>query len=184
MTQQHPLSFAPRLAAIAAAFLMTACGGDGAGGGSKPTLLDAAETYNQNPAIFAYIRDAYPGPFEDFTRIPARNPADETREDKDFIKEIRGNFDVEFIDFFPPGANNTNEINVITKRYDTDDGWITISLVYLDTPMSGPQEGSNIGLYETCDERSVEWFDKDHAEGPVAVFCRLDEKWYAFQSKT
>jgi hypothetical protein len=167
-----------RLAALTAALLTAGCGS----GGEDPNILDAAAIYEANSAALASIRENYPGPFRDFARVPARNPANETREDKMFIKQLRKDFPVEFIDFLPMGETGKDEIDVVIKRYGADAIWTVVSLVYTEIPLPSPEEGSNVALFDKCDQRSLEWLEMDHDPGVVSAFCRINEYWYAYQS--
>ncbi len=166
------------LAALSGALLAAGCSSEGDG----PNILDAAAIYEANPDAFASIRSRYPGPFREFTRVPARDPAKEIRKDKLFLKRLRENFPVEFIDFLPLADTGKDEIDVVIKRYGMDARWTVVSLVYSEIPLPPPDEGSNAALFDTCDERALEWFEKDHDTGAVSAFCQINEYWYAYQS--
>ena len=81
------------------------------------TILDAAEIYKSNRASFAAIRATYPGPFGEFKRAPARIPAEQTKQELDFVERLRQNFPLEFIDMFPLGDTGRDEIDVVLQRY-------------------------------------------------------------------
>lgn len=148
----------------------------------KLNILDAAEIYQTNPLLFATVRGDYPGPFTEFTRIPARDPAKQTRRDDAFIKSLRKQFPVEFIDFLPLSDTSKDEIDVVLKRYNHGDDYIVVSLVYSEIELPPPSEKPNIALFDQCDERALEWFEKDHDDGLVSAFCRINQFWYAYQS--
>ncbi len=174
MIQKAILGFAT----LCCAFMAAGCGS----GGDDPNILDAAAIYEANSKVFASIRISYPGPFREFTRIPARNPANETRKDNAFIKQLRKDFPVEFIDFLPLADTGKDEIDVVIKRYGIDARWTVVSLVYSEIPLPPPGKGSNAALFDTCDERALEWFEKDHDTGIISAFCKINEYWYAYQS--
>ncbi len=166
------------LTALCATLLTAGCGPSA----EDPNILDAAAVYEANSATFAAIRDTYPGPFREFTRNPARNPANENRKDKLFLKQLREDFPVEFIDFLPLANTGKDEIDVVIKRYGMDARWTVVSLVYSEIPLPPPEKGSNAALFDTCDHRALEWFEKDHNAGAVSAFCQINEYWYAYQS--
>ncbi len=167
------------LAALAAAFTIAGC--TPGGGEDSMTILDAAALFDANQETFLSIRENYPGPFNEFVRIPARNPAKETPEAKRFIKNLREKIPVEFIDFFPLGATGKDEIDVIIKRYSGNTGMTSIGLIYSELPLSSPDQGSNMMLYDRCDQRSLAWIDSGHDKGSVTAVCRINNYWYAYQ---
>lgn len=150
------------------------------GAGDEPDILDAAAIYVANPEVFASIRTAYPGPFQDFNRVPARDPSLETDEEKRFIKELRKTIPLEFIDFFPVGDTGADEIDVVLKRYGVNTNFTTVSVIYMGVELPARTDG-NKALFDSCDERAIEWFERDHAEGTVTALCRITENWYAYQ---
>ena len=166
-------------AAVGAVSLLLAasCGGE-----TKPqTLLDAAGVYAANEVVFESIRGAYPGPYADFNRIPARDPAAETPEGKSFIKALRKNIPVDYVDFFPIGDTGGDELDVVLNRYNEGDKWMTVSVIYFSSPLTLSDEYPNMRLFEHCDGRALDWISGRHMSGPYAVFCRLNESWYAYQ---
>ena len=150
-------------------------------GGKNPNILDAAAIYQNNTGAFADILSSYPGPHRDFTRIPARDPAKETPADKNFLKQLRKDFPVEFIDFFPRSGAGTDEVTVVIKRYGMNTRWTVVSLTYFSQPLAQPDAGSNIALFDDCDGRSLDFLEARKESGSVSVFCRVDRNWYAFQ---
>lgn len=165
-----------RLAIIILLLCVSACSG-----GNNPNILDAAATYKDNTGAFADILASYPGPYKDFTRIPARDPAKETPADNRFLKQLRKTFPVEFIDFFPRSGAGRDEVNVVIKRYGMNTRWTIVSLVYLSEPLAQPEAGSNMTLFDDCDTRSLDWIETHKTNGSISVFCRIDRNWYAFQ---
>ncbi len=163
--------------ALIASLALSGCGPQT----SSRTLLDAAALYQENQAVFASIRAAYPGPYEDFARIPARDPADDTGLDRDFLQSLRENFPVERIDFFPIGDTGADEIDVVLERYQAGDQWRTISLIYFSTPLTLSKKDPAMRLFETCDEASLDWLEARPEGEDSAVFCRLNANWYAYQ---
>jgi hypothetical protein len=165
------------LSAFGAALLVTACGDSG----PKHTLLDAAAIYAENKATFDTIRAAYPGPFEDFSRIPARDPADDDGLDRDFLKILRDQFPVERIDFFPignsGGPNSGDEIDVVLERYQDGDKWVTVSLVYFSVPLTLSDKDPKVRLFKTCDQDAVDWLDGKSEPGALIAFCKLNPSW-------
>ena len=145
------------------------------------TLLDAAALYEANPAAFGSVRASYPGPFTKFSRVPARDPAKATAEEKRFVKTLRQIFSFEYIDFFPYGDTGKDEIDVILARYGIDADWTVVSVVYSGIPLPIPEEGLGIGMFDVCDQRAIDWFEADHEPGPVSAFCKINESWYAHQ---
>jgi hypothetical protein len=145
------------------------------------TLLDAAEIYAAHETVFESIRGAYPGPYEDFTRIPRRNPAEETRQTRQFIKALRKNIPVEYVDFFPIGDGHGDELDVVLNRYSDGDDWRTISVIYFSEPMAFSDTSPNVRMFETCDERAVEWLESGQRETPYAAFCKINDSWRAYQ---
>ncbi|MEO1135793.1 MAG: hypothetical protein AAFW68_04160 [Pseudomonadota bacterium] len=141
------------------------------------TILDAAAVYESDRAVFASIRTVYPGPYQDFTRIPNRNPEEETRFDRDFFRQLRDQIPVEFIDFFPIGSTGADEINVVLKRYQHGDTWNTVSLIYFGMELTLSDEHGDMRMFKDCDEKALAWVETP----PRAAFCRLNSNWYAFQ---
>lgn len=164
------------IAACAAGLTIAACAG-----GDEIDIVDAAAIYNANQVSLDAIRDYYPGPYNDFMRVPARNPAKETRKGKELIARLRNSMPVEFIDFFPMGDTGKDEINVMLKRYGGNAKWTVVSLVYSEVPLPPPTPGAGIALYDACDVRAREWFAMDHGRMSVSAFCRINERWYAYQ---
>ncbi len=149
------------------------------------TLIDAAALYSENRAVFESIRAAYPGPFADFARVPARDPADENEMDRDFLNHVRGQIPVDFIDFYPIGDTagdwGGDEIDVVIRRYGTGDNWITLSLVYFSVPLTLSDENPSVRLFDACDETALGWLEsRSRSEGRTA-FCRINPNWYAHQ---
>ena len=167
------------LAALAAAITIAGCApGDG---GGDMNILDAAALFEANPEAFVSIRKNYPGPFNGFVRIPARNPADETPEAERFIKSLREKIPVEFVDFFPLGDTGKDEIDVIIKRYSSNTGMMSIGLIFSELPLSSPDKGQNMMYYDRCDQRSLAWIESGRDEGSVTALCRINNYWYAYQ---
>ena len=149
--------------------------------GGRPNILDAARIYNSQPDAFAEIILTHPGSITEFTRIPARDPAKETSANKLLLKRLRKAFPVEFIDFYPRSASGRDEINVVIKRYGLNSEWTVVSVIYLSAPLFPPEKDSNNALFDQCDDRSLEWLKNNAKNGPVSVFCQINENWYAFQ---
>ena len=167
-----------RLVALATlAFSISACSGEEEG----PNILDAAMIYNDNKEAFAEVILTYPGPFFDFTRIPSRDPSNLLSGEKKFLKRLREKIPVEFIDFFPRSQSGLREVDVVIKRYGINSVYTVVSVVYFSEPLGTPKEGSNIMLYESCDDRSLEWIEAQKDKGSVTVFCKLNSNWYAMQ---
>ena len=167
-----------RLAALSLTALSLAGCGDTA---PKRTLLDAASLYADNKATFETIRAAYPGPFEDFSRIPARDPADDDGLDRDFLKLLRDQFPVDHIDFFPIGDSGADEIDVVIDRYQDGDKWVTVSLVYFSTPLTLSRNNPKVRLFEACDQEALDWLGAKSEPGSLIAFCQLNANWYAHQ---
>ncbi|GJL90630.1 hypothetical protein [Hyphococcus sp.] len=163
----------------AIALIIAAAAGCGESG-PKRTLLDAAGLYSENKATFQTIRAAYPGPFEDFARIPARDPADDDGLDREFLKILREQFPVERIDFFPIGTTG-DEIDVVIDRYQDGDHWVTVSLVYFSTPLTLSKRDPKVRLFKSCDQNAVDWLNGKSEAGALIAFCQLDASWYAYQ---
>lgn len=153
----------------------------GCGAGEDMDILDAAALYEVNQNTFDGIRDYYPGPYNGFSRVPARDPAKETRKGKQLIEKLRASFSVEFIDFFPMGDTGKDEMNVMLKRYGSSAKWTIVSLIYAEVPLPPPTPGAGIALFDACDTRALEWFEQDHGEISASAFCRINEHWYAYQ---
>ncbi|MHA7872890.1 MAG: hypothetical protein ACX939_11115 [Hyphococcus sp.] len=165
------------LSVISLATLAAGCGD----GDDDLTILDAADIYRSNQAVFASIRIAYPGPYTEFTRLPARDPAKQTRGEALFLKSLRESFPVEFVDFLPLSEAGKDEIDVVLTRYGLNADYTMVSIVYSDIALAAPASDPNAAVFEACDARALDWFDKDRGESPVSVFCRLDDNWYAYQ---
>lgn len=141
------------------------------------TILDAAAIYEADRAVFTSIRTVYPGPYQDFTRIPSRDPEEETAFDRDFFSQLQDQIPVEFVDFFPIGDTGADEINVVLKRYQRGDTWNTVSLIYFGMELTLSDEHGDMRMFETCDEETLAWLETPSH----AAFCRLNANWYAFQ---
>ncbi|WP_428407249.1 hypothetical protein [Hyphococcus sp.] len=172
----RPRSISP-VAAIAAALLAAACGRDAPG----HTLLDAASLYDANEGLLQSVRAAYPGPYQDFTRIPARDPAKADPMDADFLEFLRADIPVEFIDFFPIGDTGKDEIDVVLWRYQSGDHWNTVSLVYFSEPMIFAQAAENMRAFDECGDAAFHWLEENKGAGDVSAFCRINDHWQAFQ---
>ncbi len=164
-------------AALGAALFLGACGKSASG----PDLVDAAALYAANKGLFQSIRAAYPGPYYEFTRIPARDPADATKSDKAFLSSIRNDLPVEFIDFFPIGNSGQDEIDVVLWRYETKGQWNTVSLVYFSEPMTFAAERQSVYGFESCGDEVRNWLNNHDGDGAASVFCRIDDNWHAYQ---
>ena len=170
------------LACVGAMVGASGCGGGlGEVGNEKMTVLDAAAAYEANRELIHSIRGFYPGPFDGFFRVPDRNPAKQTTENKAFIEKLRQQFPVEYIDFFPMGDTKRDEIDVVLTKYGANTNWSLVSLVYVGVPLPQPEEGSNMAVYDTCDQRATEWLADNSGPKRVEVFCQLSENWYAYQ---
>jgi hypothetical protein len=145
-------------------------------------ILDAAAIYEANPETFASIRRKYPGPYRDFVRVPARDPGKATREGTLFIKQLRKNFPVEFVDFFPLAGTGNDEIDVVIERYGANTSWTVISLVYSELQLTPADDQPNMALFDKCDHRSLDWLEAHRGTGRISVSCRINDYWYAFQS--
>lgn len=163
-------------AVLAEIIALSACAGEG-----DFDILDAATVYDANQQKLDVIREYYPGPYNDFMRVPARDPAKETRKGRELIGRLRQSMPVEFIDFFPMGDTGKDEINVMLKRYGGNARWTVVSLVYSEVPLPPPTPGAGIALFDGCDARAREWFAMDRGGAGVSAFCRLNERWYAYQ---
>lgn len=163
--------------AACAALLLNSC----AESDPNHTLLDAAAIYGENRATFASIRAAYPGPFEGFSRIPARDPADDDGLDRDFLKVLREQVPVERIDFFPIGGAGGDEIDVVLERYQDRDNWVTVSLVYFSVPLTLSDKDPKVRLFKSCDQDALNWLDQKSEPGALIAFCKLNPYWYAYQ---
>ncbi len=148
------------------------------------TLLDAASLFRAHGTDLGAIEQAYPGPYLGFFRVPARLDEDQKPGDETLMKTVRAHFPVEFIDFFPLGDTGKDEVNVILKRFSGEYGWTIISLVYSEIPLPEPEgeENKGMAMYDSCDSRAVQWISRKPTSGSYSVFCRLSDKWYAFQS--
>ncbi|GJL96036.1 MAG: hypothetical protein DHS20C05_24410 [Hyphococcus sp.] len=167
------------IATLIAALLTVSCGE------KNLTILDAAALYEAQPEVFTSVRDRYPGPFSDFSRVPHRDPSKETRHEKEFLKELRQNIPVEFIDFFPMGETGRDEIDIIIKRYGLNNSdWTEVKIVYVGIPLPQPEEGTGLAVFNACDARALEWFEQEHeaALTRISAFCRINDYWYAYQS--
>ena len=163
-------------AALSAGFLTAAC----EDAGSKPDLIDAAALYAANEGLFLSIRAAYPGPYRDFKRIPARNPAEATKSESTFLSYLRKDLPVEFIDFFPIGDTGEDEIDIVLWRYETNGAWNTVSLVYFSEPMTFAEESQTVRSFDACDSDARNWLQSQNGGG-AAAFCQINERWRAYQ---
>lgn len=170
------------LFSITALALSAGCDGIGEISSTKMTILDAAEVYVANQEAFASIRSAYPGPFHGFARAPARNPADQTREEDVFLKGLRQQFPVEYIDFFPLADTGKDEIDVVLTRYGANARWTLVSLVYSEVPLpQPPDEQTDLAVFGECEPQVLGWLEFQSKKGRAAAFCRINQYWYAYQ---
>ncbi len=151
-------------------------------GDNEKTILDAAALFEQKSESFELIRDTYSGPFLAFKRVPDRDPSAVTKEEEAFIRNLRRQVPVEYIDLFPFGRTGKDEIDVILWRYGMDDRWTVVSLIYTEASLPATEEDAVVGSFDNCDIRTLEWIEERKPKGPVAAFCRLNANWYAFQS--
>ncbi len=169
-----PLRF---LTGLCAALAAASC----SGGAQPRSILDAAAIYAANEAVFASIRAAYPGPYDDFVRIPARDPADDEPMDRAFLSILREDIPVAFIDFFPIGNTGADEINVVLWREQAGDKWRTTSLIYFGMALTLSRDHDNMRAFDTCDQSSIDWLEANSEDGDAAVFCKVSPSWYAYQ---
>ncbi|MEZ5893566.1 MAG: hypothetical protein R3C58_10575 [Parvularculaceae bacterium] len=161
------------------ALALAACNGGEAEDGHD--ILDAAEIFANHQGTLATIRAAYPGPYTDFERIPARNPADDDAMDRAFLKILREEMPVEFIDFFPIGDSGKDEIDVVLWRELDGDRWRTVSLIWFGMPMTLAEDrAGGMRAFETCGPEVKAWL-AGHDGEPVAAFCKLNDHWQAYQ---
>jgi hypothetical protein len=159
------------------AALLAGCGGDAPRG-----LADAAAVYRANEAVFESIRGAHPGPYREFFRIPARDPAEARSQQNSFIKSLRRRIPVEYIDFFPIGGEGSgDEFDVVLNRYTEGDEWRTISVVYFSAPLTLDDNLPDVRLFDECGAKAAAWLQDGARQTPYAAFCRLNESWYAYQ---
>ncbi len=164
-------------AVIGVALLATACGNST----SAPDIVDAAALFEANEGALLSVRAAYPGPYLDFRRLPARNPADATKVDKAFLDYLRQEFPLEFIDFFPIGVTGEDEINVVLWRYEANNQWNTVSLVYFSEPMTFAEGPESVRSFDTCDDEVRAWLKSHDSDTDTAAFCQINEHWRAYQ---
>ncbi len=166
--------------ALCAGFLAAAC--DRAPyAGQEITILDAADIYNANTDVFAQLRQSYPGPFRDFARVPDRDPAKETPEQRSLIKQLRKYFPVEFIDLYPMGDAEKDQIDVVLQRYGATSRWTIVSLIYVDIPLPAADAKSGTAVFNTCDNTVMGWLESQSRSGRAVAFCRITKHWYAHQ---
>lgn len=166
-----------RAAGLGALFL-AGCGGEPE---TRHDILDAAAIYADHRGALSTIRAAYPGPYADFNRIPARDPAAEEAADRDFLAHLRQDFPIVHIDFFPIADTGHDEINVVLWRENDGRKWRTVSLVYFSMPMELAAGGERMTSFDRCDDRAAAWVEQAAASGSASVFCRLDDHWQAYQ---
>lgn len=169
----------PRLpaAALSIALLAAACEEST----SAPDIVDAAALFEANEGVFLSVRAAYPGPYQDFWRIPARNPAHATKVDKAFLDYLRQEFPVEFIDFFPIGNSGEDEIDVVLWRYEANNQWNTVSLVYFSEAMTFAEGPESVRSFDACGDDVRTWLKSREGNSGVAAFCQINEHWRAYQ---
>ncbi|MEM9422223.1 MAG: hypothetical protein AAF986_06945 [Pseudomonadota bacterium] len=157
---------------------MTACGP------AKPemNLLDAADLFRAHGVDLIAIEQSFPGPYSGFFRIPARSEEQIQEGEEALIQQVRRNLPVEFIDFFPLGDTGKDEVNVILKRFSGKNGWTIISLVYSEIPLPPPEDKDIMAVYDKCDQRAADWVNRQPNGKTITAFCRLSDKWYAYQS--
>ena len=166
--------------ALCASFLAAACD-RGPYAGEKITILDAVEIYNANTDVFAGVRQSYPGPFLEFSRVPDRDPAKVTPAQRGFIKQLRKQFPVEFIDLYPMGDAEKDQIDVVLQRYGATSRWTVVSLIYVDIPLPAADAKSGTAVFNTCDNAVIGWLEFQSESGRAAAFCRISKHWYAHQ---
>ena len=166
--------------ALCAGFLAAACDRSPYAG-QEITILDAADIYNANTDALAAIRQSYPGPFHDFARVPDRDPAKETPEQRALIRQLNKQFPVEFIDLFPKGNSGQDEIHVVLQRYGATKRWTIVSLIYSDVPLPASDAKSGTAVFNTCDNTVVGWLESQSQSGRAVAFCRITKHWYAHQ---
>lgn len=172
MVRQGPVR---AVAAVSAGLLAAGCSGET----PKPTILDAAAVYADHEGLLHSVRAAYPGPYEDFVRIPARDPAKADPMDTDFLKFLREEIPVEFIDFFPIGDSGKDELDVVLWRYNAGNHWNTVSLVYFSMAMTFAEGEENMRAFDRCDEEALDWLQAQ--KQPASAFCHINDHWLAYQ---
>ena len=145
------------------------------------SILDAAGVFRNNQAVFSSIRAAYPGPYRDFMRIPARDPPDETLRDTNFLQQVREDIPVTFLDFFPIEGADADEIDVVLWRELTNDRLTTTSLIYFSRDMTLDDAHDNMRVFDVCNQDVVDWIGETKTDGPTAAFCKVSARWYAYQ---
>lgn len=166
--------------ALCAGFLAAACDRTPYAG-QEITILDAVDIYNANADAFAGVRQAYPGPFLDFARVPDRDPAKITPSQRTLIKQLRQSFPVEFIDLYPMGDGEKDQIDVVLQRYGANSRWTIVSLIYVDIPLPASDAKLGTAVFNTCDNAVIGWLDFQSRSGRAVAFCRLNQHWYAHQ---
>ena len=162
--------------ALGLALFLAACGKSG----PAPDIIDAAELYAANERLIGSIRGTYPGPYVKFYRIPARNPADETSRDRAFFANLRNSLPVEFIDFFPIGNTNEDEIDVVLWRYDRKGQWNTVGLVYFSKSRTLAKEDQSMRGFQRCGGDVRYWLDSRDENSKTSAFCRINDNWHAY----
>ena len=145
------------------------------------SILDAAGVFRTNQAVFSSIRATYPGPYDGFMRIPARDPADEKPRDTSFLQLVREDIPVAFLDFFPIEDADADEIDVVLWRELTNDRLTTTSLIYFSRDMTLDDAHEHMRVFDVCNQEVADWIDETKAEGPTAAFCKVSTRWYAYQ---
>ncbi|MFC2951236.1 hypothetical protein ACFOOP_04810 [Marinicaulis aureus] len=172
MVRQGPVR---AVAAFGAVLFAAGCGDET----PKPTILDAAAIYADHEGLLRSVRAAYPGPYEDFVRIPSRDPTKADPMDADFLKFLREEIPVEFIDFFPIGDSGKDELDVVLWRYQSGNHWNTVSLVYFSMAMTFAEGEENMRAFDRCDDEALNWLQSQNQ--PASAFCHINDHWLAYQ---
>jgi hypothetical protein len=147
-------------------------------------ILVAARTFEENQEAFERIRERFSGPLTEHRRIPAFDKADDRPEDMEFLAELQQSIPVESINLGPFGKGGPDSIRVVVGTSGISVSGSLVAVVFFENFERERIVQRGVEVFDTCDDRALEWLETAREIGFANVYCRLNDNWYAYQSIT